>query len=253
MSNVPPRSPSFPQVLSQAVVEALAEVQTAIPAEVSSYDAEKQLVTVQPLVQQLVLNEEGDLVASAYPEIPGVPVVFPGANGFRMTFPITKGDTVLLVFASRSIDRWKSNGGQVDPEDTRTFHLSDAIAIPGLHPNGSPWTGASTSSATLGKDGGPQAVFKSDKIELGGDAENPPTDALALASKCMDELNKLKDWASSAKTTFGSHTHSVVGIQTAGSPVAHTQTAPVNTMSPSSPMSSPQSVGEVKSTIILAK
>lgn len=98
--------------------------------------------------------------------------------------------------------------------------------------------------------GDTKVIIECQKIHLG---EEDPSDALALASKCMDELKKLKDWQSSHKTTFDNHTHIVTGIQTAGSPVAHTQTAPVPTQSPSSKADSPKDVNDVKSDVVLAK
>lgn len=98
--------------------------------------------------------------------------------------------------------------------------------------------------------GDSKVIVECKKINLG---EEDPSDALALASKCMTELKKLQKWQKSMKSTFGSHKHQVVGIQTAGSPVAHTQTAPVNTLPPSTPADEPESVDEVKSEVVLAK
>lgn len=51
-----------------------------------------------------------------------------------MTFPVKKGDTVMIVMADRSLDRWLSQGGEVTPDDRRQHDLSDAIAVPGLVP-----------------------------------------------------------------------------------------------------------------------
>ena len=62
-----------------------------------------------------------------------VPVVFPRTSKVAMTFPLEKGDGVLLIFAQRSIENYlfSSSSSQNSPEK---FSLSDAIAIPGLFP-----------------------------------------------------------------------------------------------------------------------
>ena len=61
-----------------------------------------------------------------------VPVLFPRSRKAAVTFPLEKGDTVLLVFAERSLDEWIEKGGnKVSPEDPRRHDMSDAIAIPG--------------------------------------------------------------------------------------------------------------------------
>jgi hypothetical protein len=61
-----------------------------------------------------------------------VPVLMPQGGGFQVKVPIAKGDVVLLVFSDRSLDIWKSKGGEVDPVDFRQHDVSDAIAIPCL-------------------------------------------------------------------------------------------------------------------------
>jgi len=68
------------------------------------------------------------------PVVPDVPVVWPRSGGAQMTMPVRRGDTVLLVFTDRSIDRWLAQGGNVTPDDRRQHDLSDAVAVPGLVP-----------------------------------------------------------------------------------------------------------------------
>ncbi len=199
---VPPRSPSFPQVLSQAIHRTLDDdVHTHIPARVERYDAAKQLVDVQPMVKKLERQEDGTLKPTSFSIIPGVPLQFPGGGGFRSTYPIQKGDFVTLHFAERSIDAWKSNGGEVNPGDLRTFHISDPIATPGLKPFSAPWTGASTSAATFGKDGGPQLVSRAATLELGGDEAASLTESAVLGNKQKTDLNSMLQSGSQACTS----------------------------------------------------
>lgn len=73
---------------------------------------------------------------------------------------------------------------------------------------------------------------------------------LAQAPPTKDEISKLRDTVDALVTKHNSHTHQVVGIQTAGSPVAHTQTAPVDTLPVSSTADAPASVGDIACTVV---
>lgn len=157
------------------------KVHTATVAVVEKYDAATQTVNVQPLIKEPVELEDGTFDIERRPVLQNVPLIFPGAGGMRITFPVRKGDTVLVVFAERSLDKWQHQGGEVDPGDRRMFHLSDAVAIPGLHPNSAPWSDADTSVITLGSDS--------------GDGE-----FVATGQRVLTELNKLKNAFSTIKT-----------------------------------------------------
>lgn len=117
-------------LLNQAIRNRMAELQTAMPAQIISYDFKTQKAAVQPTINR----RYADGRVEPYPVINNVPVIFPRSGGASMTFPVTRGDTVLLVFSSRSIDTWTSRGGKVDQDDRRMHDINDAIAIPGLIP-----------------------------------------------------------------------------------------------------------------------
>lgn len=169
------RNPTLAALLNRALDTRLGELRVSVPARVERYDATKQLVDVKPLVKDPVSDvDTGDISYVSVPVIVNVPVAFPGAGGFRITFPISLGDTVLLVFSDRSLDKWLDQGGEVSPDDSRVHNLSDAVAYPGIRPFNAPWTGASTTNATVGKDGGPQIHLTGSEIQLGA----PATEAL---------------------------------------------------------------------------
>ena len=109
------------------------------------------------LRQQLVLRQSR------------VPVCFPGSGGWKVTFPISKGDTGLLIFCSRSIDRWLSEGGSVDPQDDRTHDLSDAVFVPGLTDFAHPIDPFKNDRLTIGKVGGTQIHLKPSGTQIGTD------------------------------------------------------------------------------------
>lgn len=117
-------------IIRQAINYQLRGVNTCLPAEIVSYDYTKQKATVQPLLRRQY--RDGDV--QSLPEITNVPVVFPKGGTFHMHWPLTSGDSVLLVFSERSLDNWLSTGGEVIPTDPRMLDLSDAIAVPGLIP-----------------------------------------------------------------------------------------------------------------------
>lgn len=131
----------------------------ALPGQVVAYDPTRQSVDVLPLIQDAFIDEDGERKTERLPVLNDVPLMFPGAGSYRITFPIEVGDQVLLVFCSSSIARWKLVGGEIDPGDDRRHDINDAIAIPGLHSfAGSSGGGPAPTSAM---------VLHGDEIKLG--------------------------------------------------------------------------------------
>lgn len=120
-------TPSLAEILSRGTKAQLYDTRVCMPAEVLKYDYKKQSVDVQPYFKQTYEDGKTEDMAQIF----SVPVAFPRANKAFVSLPLKKGDTVLLVFSDRSIDKWKSTGGKVDPQDKRMHHISDAFAIPG--------------------------------------------------------------------------------------------------------------------------
>lgn len=184
------RTPTIAEVIRRAVEARLVDVHTAIPARVTRYDATTCVVDAAPLVRAPETAEDGTVTYTALPVVTNVPVAFPGAGGFRVTFPVAVGDTVLLVFTEASLDRWMQFGGEVDPEDPRRFALSDAIAIPGVRPAAQ--AVAAATDAVV--------VESTADIRLG---TKTAAEAVALASKVATELNTLKSAINTAPVTPG--------------------------------------------------
>lgn len=126
------RNPTLQEILFRAISRAQRGIRQALPARVESYDAAARKVTVQPLLLESYEASDGTRTAEALPMITNVPVVFPGSGGARMVFPVSRGDTVLLLFSSASLDRWLVRGGQLDPGDDRNHDLNDCVALLGL-------------------------------------------------------------------------------------------------------------------------
>lgn len=123
-------TPTLEEVLSDAIEDRLLDLYTNMPGIVESYDSTKQTATIRPAIKRTY--EDGSVVDR--PLIQNVPVIFNRGKKSSDTFPLAKGDPVLLCFSMRSIDIWKKQGGSVDPKDFRKFNITDAYAIPGGSP-----------------------------------------------------------------------------------------------------------------------
>lgn len=107
-------------------------INTCIPAIVVGVHENECAVDVQPCINRLLLDGTVEEKSVLY----YVPVVYPSTPRSALTFPIEKGDYVLLVFSQRGLDSFKADtGGPLyTPTDHRKFSERDAIAIPGVFP-----------------------------------------------------------------------------------------------------------------------
>lgn len=217
------RTPGLAEVLRNSLEGRISTIHTALPAVVTAYDENKQRCSVQPLIKNSFIDEEGNRQVENFPIVNGVPVQFPGGGGFRLTFPISDGNlriegqavpatTGTLVFSERSMDTWLSGHGQlVDPEIDQMHDLSDGIFLAGLNPFGAPLSSCPAAHATLGADGGVQAHFHKQIIALGDEAGN---NFVALANLVFQELQAIQ-------TAHNSHVHILslsTGTGTAAAP-----------------------------------
>jgi len=132
----------------------------ALPAIIQSFDATKCTCTAQPAIQALIRQEDGTQKYVNMPLLVDVPVLFPNAGIFMLSFPVTQGDECLVIFADRCIDNWWNSSG-IQPQVTNQgvgelrFHdLSDGLAILGPFSKPNVPSGISTSTVQLRtKDG----------------------------------------------------------------------------------------------------
>ena len=154
------RTPSLYGVIRKVVDACLLDARVAIPARVERFDAASQKADVKPLIKQVRVSNG--------------PVVFPSAGGFRVSLPVAKGDTVLLVFADGSLDKWKTQGGESDPVDARSHALPDAVAIVGLNDFAHALADCASAGVKIGKAGGSvQVECLADEVLIGGDGSTP--------------------------------------------------------------------------------
>lgn len=167
------RSPTLAEVLQTSIQTSLESVHTAIPAKVTRYNASLQQADVQPLIKQAYEDEFGERQVASLPVVSNCPVQFPGGGGFTLIYPLSEGDTGLLVFSQASLDKWLSTGGTVDPDIDHRHNLSDGIFIPGVNPFSSPRITTSPTNIVLGQDIGNQIHVGATGISLGAGATEP--------------------------------------------------------------------------------
>lgn len=204
-------------VLEEAIDAKLTGLNVMLPGKVVRVDVPGGKCDVQPLIK----IKYGDETVEDMPVITNVPIANYRAGTAFISLPVHVGDTVELRFSQRSIDVWKSKGGSVDPQDPRKFHLSDCVAYPGMYPLTDPPTGATADDIVI-KNGTATLIVKESTLELFGNS-----DAIALASKVLTELGKIK-------TAYDTHVHP--GVTSGLS----------STSPPASPMPAPASVASTK-------
>ncbi len=112
-----------------AIEGALSQLWTAMPATITAFDAAAQTVSCQPAIKGAQTAKDGAVSSISMPLLVDVPVVWPRAGGYAVTFPVAAGDECLVVFASRCIDGWWQSGGEQEPAESRMHDLSDGFAI----------------------------------------------------------------------------------------------------------------------------
>lgn len=198
--NAPPDS--LAQLLTAVSGAAARSLFVALPGIVQSFDEATQFAAVQPAITREREDEFGDVTATPEPVLHSVPVIFPGG----WTFRINPGDSVLLIFTSRSMLEWRARGGVATTRDARAGHLHDAIAIPGLRaqPDARPASAfagdahvLTSTDVRLGSSDAAQPVVRGEAYRS---AEDTLLTALGVFATAIGALNPAT--ASAAATTM---------------------------------------------------
>jgi hypothetical protein len=128
------RLENFEEIIRAAVEARQAEMWTSLPGIVEEVDFEKQTMTVRPAIKSVQRKDDGSTESVELPMLKDVPIVFPSGGGMTMTFPIKKGDGVMVTFGSRPIDTHMQSDGVQKPIDARMHSLSDGFAQVGFRP-----------------------------------------------------------------------------------------------------------------------
>lgn len=131
-----------------------AEMWTAMPGIIESFDPAEMTASVQITIQAKVQDQNGAFSWDTLPLLIHCPVQFPAGGGFSLTFPVAQGDECLVVFASRCIDAWWQQGGVQVQAELRMHDLSDGFALLGFRSLPRIIAGISADSTQLRSDDG---------------------------------------------------------------------------------------------------
>jgi hypothetical protein len=131
------------------------DIWTALPAIITAHDVATGTIKANPATKLKHVKQDGTSEWLQIPEVADVPLQYPGGGGASWTFPVKEGDEVLLVFSSRSIDKWHQEGGiQEQAAPFRMHDVSDGFAIPGFRSKPRKLSNISTTKAQLRTDDG---------------------------------------------------------------------------------------------------
>lgn len=131
-----------------------AQIWTAIPGIIQSFNASHMTCVVQPAIQAKRFMPDGSVKNVSLPLLLDCPVQFPAGGGCTLTFPVVAGDECLVVFSSRCIDAWWQSGGVQPQAELRMHDLSDGFVMLGFRSVPRVISALSTTSAQLRTDDG---------------------------------------------------------------------------------------------------
>jgi len=146
------RTNDFQESLRMAMDGQTAQIWTAMPAIIQSFNATAQTVTAQPAIQGVTSDKSQNNSYVNLPLLVDVPIQFMTAGGYSITCPISVGDECLIVFASRCIDAWWQSGGVQRPMETRMHDLSDGFALIGVRSQARTVSNYNTSNLQIRSD-----------------------------------------------------------------------------------------------------
>lgn len=117
------------EMLRKMVESHTGELRVATPGVVVDFDSSACTATIQPAIRERICIN-GVVSDEDLPLLVDVPIMFPRAGEYAITFPVSAGDEVLVIFADMCIDAfWQSGGTENNQIDRRRHDLSDGLAI----------------------------------------------------------------------------------------------------------------------------
>lgn len=186
----------------------LSGVNTVMPGYILEYNNSTQLAKVQPVFKSSFLNDDNEEIIKDRPPIENVPIIFPRAGSYFISFPVAKNDPVLLIFSQRSIDSYMETDGKktIDPIDNRKFDLSDCFALPGMITGKNKLSNTLSNGLKIAKEddsviiqiaSNGEVQIKAGAVRLGSLTANK---ALALAQETNARLSEIEN-------KYNAHTH----------------------------------------------
>lgn len=210
------RTPNLSDTLAQLIEDYSSNLWTMIPGKVESYDADLQKADVLPMIRRSQRVVDGS-IDEELPVISQVPVAWPRAGSYRLTFPVAAGDRCVLLISSASIDAYQgsSDSRPLDPGSYQRHDLSDAVALMGWYPDPSALGTTDADDVSIGEEGGPVIHIGRDLVNL---YEKDAADFVARADRVESELTSLRDTVDDLVSTFNSHVHVTTATVSQGPP-----------------------------------
>jgi hypothetical protein len=234
------RSPTMAEVFNRILTSFQHNIHVSMPGVVKSYDSSTQKADIQPGIQEVLTDDKGEPQVFDLPVLYNVPVIFPRAGDFFISFPISAGDTVLLIFCERPIDQWMEQGSftakDAFPPGLRSMHdLNGAVAYAGMYPSANALSEASSSHMVAGKDGGQQIAIEASSGEIhAGESGSSSLEFVALANLVLSELQAVKTQFDAINSSFNLHIHQDPVSGVTGGPSQNPLGLPLTTI-PTSP------------------
>lgn len=166
-------------------------IRVSMPALIKEIDYERMVISAQPCIKEKIRQSDGTVKDISLPVIEDIPLVYPSAGGFSITFPVSINDECLLVFADFCIDSWWQSGGLQTQFESRRHDLSDCFAIPSQMSQAKKINNFNSNSLEIKNNAtGMKIEVQGDTIKIGG------IDILAF-KQAFDSL----------KQTFEQHSH----------------------------------------------
>lgn len=183
----------LPDALRPILALQRADIHTSLPAAIVDYDPGTQTATIEIGLREILEaqdDDDPDQVAT-YPRLSGVPVAFPSAGGYHLTFPLPAGSTGDLVCTEGDLSRWLETGQVSDP-GISTRHGLGGFFVPGLRHSRNRLS-TRPDALSLGIDGGITLVIDDSSARVSGRLEvDGNTESAALASKTDEQINDLR-------------------------------------------------------------
>lgn len=197
----------------------MADVHTHLPAEVVSYDAGTNLVSIQPCIDRMRIDDPNNTESVRLPQIDDVPVHHFGSGKCLLTVAPQPGSYGSYHVSERSLTKWINQGGIATPDNHRKFDISDGFFIPGIYPtiidgnNGLVEEDISTDRIELRTRTGNTtvAVLDNENVEITADDEitfNQGTDYAVRYDQLKIAFDELKsDFNTFVTVTYNLHNH----------------------------------------------
>lgn len=203
-------NPTLREAIDAVLHEFRSELHTSFPARVLAYDVEAQTVDLRPALQREVPTEDpaNPWGFDRLPDLYGVPLMWPRAGGFAITFPIKPGDWVEVSCAEQCTHVWRDKGDAPSQVGLNDPHgLNGTVAKPGYFPDKLRLSEVDPDNLVLRNEANTMRITVSGtQIVLGGE---DPSDARFVAL-----ANVVDAWMSEIRSTFNSHLHVAAGALT---------------------------------------